>query len=65
CNNLNKLCKNFHVIYNKIVHRGFFIMRKILLLILASLSVFTVSCNNTKILEENTKDNEVLNKYKI
>ena len=40
-------------------------MRKILLLILASLSVFMVSCNNTKILEENTKDNEVLNKYKI
>ncbi|WP_195428240.1 hypothetical protein [Clostridium sp. D46t1_190503_E9] len=40
-------------------------MKRIFLFILASLSVFTVSCNNTKILEENTKDNEVLNKYKI
>ncbi|GAA0085317.1 hypothetical protein UT300007_17560 [Clostridium sp. CTA-7] len=40
-------------------------MKKIISLIIALFSIAMVSCNNTKVLEENTKENEVLNKYKI
>lgn len=40
-------------------------MKKIISLMIAIFSIAMVSCNNTKVLEENTKENEVLNKYKI
>lgn len=40
-------------------------MKKIILLMIAIFSIAMVSCNNTKVLEENTKENKISDKYKI
>ncbi|GAB6167941.1 hypothetical protein JCM1393_04010 [Clostridium carnis] len=40
-------------------------MKKAVLFLLTTLIIFSVSCSNTKVLEENTKENNLGDKYKI